>query len=299
MQYFTGPWPKGKRGAVALTFDCDVSYAYSRSPRPVGAPPTGEALLAKRPRSLSSYSRGLYGLHVGLPRILAFLDRHGLQSTFFVPTANLERWPAAFQAVVDAGHEIGAHGHEHESLPELRDDPATEAAVLETSLAVFRRILRLTPAGYRSPAWDMNLHTPKLLQEAGFIYDSSLFAGEAPYRMDAYAPGVELLEMPIDWSLDDAPYYLFFKPPVTMAQFHDPDEVYRIWQTELDGVVEGGGLFTLTCHPSIIGRHHRMAILERLVAHAAGRGDVWFATLQQVAEHVRLHWPAEAGSSAA
>ena len=290
MDYFTGPWPNDARGAFCLSFDCDVAYAYSGSPRTQGRPPTGPALLAKQPKSLASFSRGLYGLHVGLPRILEFLAREELCATFFVPTANLERYPDAFRQVRDAGQEIGAHGHQHENLADFRDDPETEAAVLQTSLEVFAQILELKPKGYRSPAWDMNLHSPKLLAEAGFAYDSSLFAGEAPYRMTVYDPDVALIEIPIDWSNDDAAYYLFFKPPITMAQFHDPDEVTRIWQRELDGVVDGGGVFTLTCHPSVIGRHHRMGILDQLVAHARKRGDVWLATLEQVAAHVEEHW---------
>jgi hypothetical protein len=73
---------------------------------------------------------------------------------------------------------------------------------------------------------------------------------------------------------------------VTFAQFHDPESVLRLWTTELDGVVDAGGVFTLTCHPSIIGRFHRLEILERLMDHAMARGDVWFATLEQVARYV-------------
>ncbi len=290
MDYFTGPWPDGARGAFCLSFDCDVAYAYTASPRTEGRPPTGEALLAKQPKSLASFSRGLYGLHVGLPRILEFLRQRETRATFFVPTANVERYPDAFRQVRNAGHEIGAHGHQHENLADFRADPETEAAVLETSLEVFDRLLELKPVGYRSPAWDMNVHSPKLLRDAGFNYDSSLFAGEAPYRMSVYDPDVDLIEIPIDWSNDDAAYYLFFKPPVTMAQLHDPDDVFRIWQRELDGVIDGGGVFTLTCHPSVIGRHHRMAILHRLVEHAQARGDVWSCALDEVAAHVAAHW---------
>lgn len=294
MQYFTGPWPHGKRGVVCLSFDCDFAYAYTKAPRPTATPPDGPALINKRPRSLSGYSRGLYGLHVGLPRITAFLDKERIKGTFFVPSANLERYPAVFQAVAQAGHELGAHGHEHENLADMREDPAAEAAILAASLGSFRRHLGAPPQGYRSPAWDMNAHSPRLLQEAGFLYDSSLFAGEAPYSMAVYDPAVSVLELPIDWSLDDAAYFLFFKPPASMAQFHDPDEVFRIWRAELDGVVEGGGVFTLTCHPSVIGRHHRLAILSLLVAHARRRGDVWFAAMAEVASHVRQAWPAAA-----
>jgi peptidoglycan/xylan/chitin deacetylase (PgdA/CDA1 family) len=294
MQFFRGPWPGGKRGAAAFSFDCDVAYAYSANVRPQNPPPTGDVLIAKRPRTLASLSRGLYGLNVGLPRILQFLEARDIKATFFVPSANVERYETAFHPIVEAGHEIGGHGHEHENLNDLKGDPETEAAILETSLAVLQQRLGVRPVGYRSPSWDMNAATPGLLQQFGFKYDSSLFAGDAPYRLgeEIDDPNCRLLEFPIDWSLDDAPYYLFFKPPVTMAQFHGPDEVEKIWRAEMDGTIDDGGLFTLTCHPSIIGRHHRMAILEKLMDHIDERGDVWVAPLSEIEAHIAASWQA-------
>ncbi|WP_417518522.1 polysaccharide deacetylase family protein [Minwuia sp.] len=284
---FRGPWPDGRRGAVALTFDCDVTYAYSPArPDPAG-PRTGEQLFGKTPKRLQGYSRGLYGLHTALPRILDFLKRRDVRASFYVPGANVERWPDAFRAVLEQGHEVGAHGHEHENVSMYKDDPDGEAAVLDASLKAFRQHLDHTPTGYRSPAWDMNLHSAGLLKERGFTYDSSLFAGEAPHLLsDIYPDQPDLLEFPIDWCLDDAPYFMWFMPPHLMAQFHSPDDVFEIWRAELDGIVGEGGVFTLTCHPSVIGRHHRMQILERLVDHIEGRGDVWVAPLGEIADHV-------------
>lgn len=284
---FRGPWPDGKRGAMALTFDCDVTYAYAPArPDPAG-PRTGDDLFAKKPKRLQGYSRGMYGLHTALPRILEFLKRRGVRGSFYVPGANVERWPEAFRAIVEQGHEIGAHGHEHENVSMYKDDPEAEAAVLDAALAAFDRHLGVKPAGYRSPAWDMNLHTARLLQERGFLYDSSLFAGEAPHLLsDIYPDQPDLLEFPIDWCLDDAVYFMWFMPPHLMAQLHGPEEVFSIWRDEMDGIVGEGGVFALTCHPSVIGRHHRMNILERLLDHAEARGDVWIAPLEEIADHV-------------
>lgn len=299
METFRGPWPEGKRGAMALTFDCDVTYAYAPArPGPEG-PRTGAALFEKQPKRLQGYSRGLYGLHVGLPRVLDFLRRRGVTGSFYLPGANVERWPDAFRRIVNEGHEVGAHGHEHENLSLYKDDPAGEAAILEACLAAFERHLGVRPIGYRSPAWDMNLHSGRILAEHGFAYDSSLFAGEAPYLLSAaYPDQPDLLEIPIDWSLDDAPYFMWFMPPHLMAQFHDPDEVFRIWRAELDGIVGEGGVFTLTCHPSVIGRHHRMAILERLMDHAEARGDVWIAPLADIARHAMRRFATDRGIAA-
>ncbi len=297
LKEFRGPWPGGKRGAMALTFDCDVTYAYAPSRPDAGGPRTGDALTAKSPKRLQGYSRGLYGLYTALPRILDFLDRRGVTGSFFVPGANIERWPDAFRAVLDRGHEIGAHGHEHENVSIYRDDPGAEAAVLDACLSAFHTHLNIRPAGYRSPAWDMNLHSAHLLKERHFTYDSSLFAGEAPHLLsDIYPEQPDLLEFPIDWCLDDAPYFMWFMPPHLMAQFHAPDDVLAIWQAEMDGIIDEGGVFTLTCHPSVIGRHHRMNILDRLLDHAEERGDIWIAPLDQIADHVMRRFAADQGA---
>ncbi len=287
MKYYQGPWPENRKGVVCLTFDVDVGYAYAKGTQTWGALPKRLGLDTLVAGGLSVESRGYYGLYSGLPRILALLDRKGITGTFFIPARNMELYPQELRAIHEAGHEIGNHGYEHEAVEQLERSPAKETALLEKAQSVFRSTLGLAPVGYRSPAWDMSRGTPGRLQQAGFLYDSSLFAGDAPYRLSLYDPAVQMLEMPIDWSKDDAAYFLFFKPPVMFAQFHDPESVFRIWRAELDGVVDAGGVFTLTCHPSISGRFHRLEILERLIDHAVSRGDVLFATLEQVARHVQ------------
>ena len=46
-------------------------------------------------------------------------------------------------------------------------------------------------------------------------------------------------------------------------------------------------MFLLTTHPHIIGHRSRIIILEELVDHIKSKGDVWFATHQQIAEYVK------------
>jgi peptidoglycan/xylan/chitin deacetylase (PgdA/CDA1 family) len=46
---------------------------------------------------------------------------------------------------------------------------------------------------------------------------------------------------------------------------------------------EAQGVFTLTCHPQVIGRGHRMALLERFIQHALASGAAHFASMGDVA----------------
>ncbi|MGC1678027.1 MAG: hypothetical protein WA740_10905, partial [Candidatus Binataceae bacterium] len=45
----------------------------------------------------------------------------------------------------------------------------------------------------------------------------------------------------------------------------------------------GAGVYTLTMHPQVIGRGHRMLMLERLIKHIQSHRGVTFSTMADVA----------------
>ena len=63
-------------------------------------------------------------------------------------------------------------------------EPEEERRLMLLQLAEHERLLGRRPQGYRSPAWDFSDATLGLLEELGFVWDSSLmghdFAGTAP-----------------------------------------------------------------------------------------------------------------------
>jgi hypothetical protein len=63
--------------------------------------------------------------------------------------------------------------------------------------------------------------------------------------------------------------------------------VYEVFQSEFDVAYEEGGLFLLTMHPHMIGHRSRVAMLEQLVQYMKRKPGVWFATHEQIANHVR------------
>src|SRR3954463_4335255 len=149
---------------VCLTFDFDalsVWFGYDR---------VTPAML----------QRGEYGARVGVPRLLERLGALGLAGTLFVPGHTIESFPAQCEAILAAGHEVAHHSYAHVD-PSLQT-PAEERADMERALAALDR-LRVRPAGYRSPSADMSSATLPLLEEHGFLYDSSLMADDfTPYR---------------------------------------------------------------------------------------------------------------------
>jgi peptidoglycan-N-acetylglucosamine deacetylase len=273
------------RATVCLTFDFDAISIWIG---PMGA------------TSPSMISRGEFGV-VGVERILRLLEREQIPATFFVPGHTADTYPDSVRAIVRAGHEVGHHGYLHEN-PVALESAEREREVLERGLAALDRVAGVRPTGYRSPAWDNSPHTIELLVAYGFRYESSLMGQDfAPYwcrvgdviRTDGpyqFGREVDLVELPVSWVLDDFPHFEYVslrgnvRPGLSAAS-----KVEEIWRDEFDYLYRevAGGVFNLTMHPQVIGRGHRMLMLERLIAHFRRHEDVRFATLATAAEDFR------------
>ena len=245
----SGPAEPGRDQAfVCLSFDVDAE----------------SVMLAADPANAdraSLMSHQAYGPSVGVPRILALLDRLGVSATFFVPGATADRHPAALEAILAAGHDVGHHGYLHESL--TGTDEATERRYLELGLAALERVGGVRPIGYRAPWWEATERTRPLLAEYGFRYDSSFFDADAPYWVEF--GGRRLLEVPVAWALDDWERYAFWPEVTGDGRIDRPSTVTEAWWEEIDALTAAGGTAVLTMHPFLSGRPARVAALERLI----------------------------------
>jgi hypothetical protein len=75
-----------------------------------------------------------------------------------------------------------------------------------------------------------------------------------------------------------------FSPP-SIHGLAAGSQVLEIWLGEFMGYFKDGGCFTLTMHPQVIGRSHRMQMLETLVQHMKDQTGVWFARCKEVAKY--------------
>ena len=260
-------WPDGYQCAVVFSFDVDAeSGLYFREPE-------------RAERSLAALEERRFGPRVGVPRILKLMEKRKMKASFAIPGWTVEHHTEASKRIYEAGHEITVHGNVHEALDHL-DEPQ-EREILKVTLDIMQSYLGIRPEGYRSPSWDINLWTPALLKEAGFLYDSSLMGNDVPYEVDT--PHGALTEIPIQWLLDDAPFFRHVYGSTNAIA--EPDRVLRSWCQEFKGMYEDNGCFVVTCHPWISGRAARIAMLDELIGYMKTFEGVWFATLQDVA-----HW---------
>jgi peptidoglycan/xylan/chitin deacetylase (PgdA/CDA1 family) len=261
-------WPGGARVAVALSYDFD-----NETPS-----------LRDNQTSPSLMSNGQYGARAGLPRVLALLEAYDVHASFFIPAVSALLYPEEVKRIAAAGHEIGVHGWIHERNSGL--EKPDEKRLLEKAIETLTKLTAKKPTGIRTPSWDYSPHTLEIIGELGFLYDSSLMADDSPYELVASGKPTGIVELPVEWILDDAPYF-------NMSRFGNlrphttPDEVYSIWEAEFDRAYEEGGMFLLTNHPHIIGHRSRIAMLERLLQHIRSRPGVWFATHEEIAKYVK------------
>jgi peptidoglycan-N-acetylglucosamine deacetylase len=259
-------WPDGKQCAVVLSFDVDAESGYVfREPE------------AAKTR-LDEVEERRFGVRTGVPRILRLLEKYDLPATFFVPGYTIVHYTEVIKSIQAAGYEMACHGNVHETLHTL--DADAERRVLQEQLDIYERHLGVRPKGYRSPSWSLNLRSPALLKEFGFVYDSSLMGDDIPYFLET--PHGRLAEVPVQWLLDDAPFYRHVYGATNAIA--EPDRVIRLWTQEFRGMYREHACYVLTMHPFITGRAGRMDGLEQLIRAIRQEPGVWFATCMQVAE---------------
>jgi hypothetical protein len=60
-----------------------------------------------------------------------------------------------------------------------------------------------------------------------------------------------------------------------------------VFREEFDAAWRHGGLWIAVWHPMVTGRLARCQALVDLIAHMLDKGGVWFAPLEEIADHVR------------
>jgi len=243
--------------------------------------------------------RGEYGARVGVPRILDLLKRYDVPATFFIPGHTVESFPSEVELILRAGHEIAHHSYAHvdpseQSLSEERADMERAWRTLEK--------IGVKPLGFRSPSADFSPNTLKLIEEFGFLYDSSLMAddfrayhpriGDVVSQQSPLVRGTEakVWELPSCFEFDDWVHFQFNFNPYRVGS-SAPSKVLEIWQGDFDWMHANvdRGILTAMMHPQVIGRAHRVSMLEQFIQHCAAQSGVRFSKMADVAKGLDAH----------
>lgn len=116
-------------------------------------------------------------------RILALLDEHDTEATFFTLGWIAERYPQLVRRIVDEGHELASHGYGHQRASDLSPGDFSDDIVRAKKL--LEDIAGSEVRGYRAPSFSIgtgNLWAFDALARAGYRYSSSIY----PIRHDHY-----------------------------------------------------------------------------------------------------------------
>ncbi len=266
--------------------------------------------------SPSDIQRGMFSGEVGTPRLLNLFKKYDLPATWFIPGHSIETFPDSVKKIVDAGHEIGAHGYSHENP--IAMTPKQEEDVLERAVELIESVSGRRPRGYVAPWWEMSSATAALLLKHGFTYDHSQgyddftpfyarvgdswtkidYSKEASEWMKPLVRGkeIDLVEIGANWYVDDLPPMMFIKGSPNSHGFVNPRDIEDMWREQFDWVYEemDYAVFAFTIHPDVSGRPQVLRMLDRLIRHINDHDGISWTTMEEAADDFRARSPLRA-----
>ncbi|EIB8166064.1 polysaccharide deacetylase [Campylobacter coli] len=258
-------------------------------------------------------SRGLFAGEVGIPRLLKLFKKYNIPATWFAPGHSIETFPEQMKMIVDAGHEIGAHGYSHENP--IAMSAKQEENVLLKSIELIEKISGKKPSGYVAPWWEFSNITNELLLKHGIKYDHSLmhndftpyyvrvgdkwtkidYSKDAKEWMKPLVRGQEtdLIEIPANWYLDDLPPMMFIKKSPNSFGFVSPRDIGQMWIDQFDWVYRemDYAIFPMTIHPDVSARPQVLLMHERIIEHINKHEGVKWVNLNDMADDFSKRFP--------
>lgn len=267
----------------------------------------------------SGYMAGI----VGVPRLLKLFKKLGIAEkvTWCIPGHSIETFPEQTKAIVESGCEIALHGYAHESASQLTAEQ--ERDILHKTIKLVEDLTGKKPRGYRAPLYQLKERTLALLQEHDFLWDSSLCHHETtPYFLPKNLPVIpaidfspsadaadwmhpsphfdslpksKLVEIPLNWYMEDATPLQFYPHTVNTQGYVDARVIERMWmdrfewlRSEIADGTEEMTVFSMVLHPDTSGMAHVVGMIERFLKWVQGFGDeVEFLTYEEIAEQFR------------
>ena len=107
---------------------------------------------------------------------------------------------------------------------------------------------------------------------------------EIPYRLTN--GDKSLIELPSHYAMDDWAHYMVGRDLNYMMPIKAPDHAMDVFRSEFDAAWRQGAMWIAVWHPFLSGRLARFEAIGELMDYMSAKGDVWFATLAEITDHV-------------
>jgi allantoinase len=277
-------WPNNARIAISIVVNYEEGSEYSlldgdsqhetNSEVPSPVPPNQ--------RDLFNESFFEYGSRVGVWRLLDLFDKYQVKTTFFCCALALERNPEVAKEIVAQGHEVCGHGYRWEEYHRM--DREGERQAIGKTIASLQRTTGQRPLGWFT-RYGPSVHTRDLVvEEGGFLYDSSAFNDDFPYFVTVQ--NKPWLVIPYSFETNDARFWR--GGLVSVSDF------YEYLKDTFDCLYEEGQthpkMMSVGLHCRIAGRPARSRAVQRFLQYAQGFPGVWFARRIDIARWWLEHY---------
>jgi hypothetical protein len=86
--------------------------------------------------------------------------------------------------------------------------------------------------------------------------------------------------------MDDWPQYTHNPDLHYSMPINSPDRAMDVYLSQFEAAWEYGGLWIAVWHPFVSGRLARCARIDKMIQYMMDKGNVWFATLEEIANYV-------------
>lgn len=264
-------WPGRKRLAVYIGFNVE-HFAFGEG--------LGATLAPGGPQpDVLNFSWRDYGNRVGVWRCLELFDALKLPVGALINTSLYDYCPQVIAAMRQRRYEIIGHGHTN-SVRQGTLAVDEERLLIEDCTRRIAAEEGAPPAGWLSPWISESLHTPDLLQQAGYRYTLNWCHDDQPSRMKAGSGA--LWAIPYPQEINDIPAVMARQTGA--AEFADMivsnfDEM--LLQAKSQSLVMG-----IALHPYIVGQPFRLRYLRNALKHIVNSKKTWLTTPGGIAGHM-------------
>ncbi|KAE9380536.1 polysaccharide deacetylase family protein-like protein [Stipitochalara longipes BDJ] len=281
---------------------------------------------ASATNNMADYSSGYFAGQVGVPRLLRLFEKHKISSnvTWFIPGHSMETFPTQTKMILDSGAEIGCHGYAHEGSTQMTE--SQEREVIAKCVELATSLTGTKPRGWRAPLYQIREHTVKVLEEHGFLYDTSLTHHDSqPYFLPStppikpinFSPEVSatswmkplpaptpptektLVELPCNWYMEDMTPMQYFPAAPNSHGYVPSSSILSMWKSRFNFLYHehgeeelkagmGNFVFPLVLHPDTSGMAHVIGMIDEMIRWLKGwEGEVEFSRYEDVAREWR------------